>query len=499
MSNYLYYNLSGGIDYRSSKTALGLDTKKIYWSDAKNVEVSKTGAIARMNGNRLFSESSAGAEITGMHKYLKGGSASLVLNTAEGKFFFYDSASDAFIEKKTGLNESAKPSYVNYLNGMICSNGVDDPFFFETGVSSEIVQCNATDAADHPIRGTAIAVYKGRVWIGDSGTLYYSALGRYDDWTSEDDAGFIANFHNDSSRIVALKNYKEYLAIYKEDQTYLLSGSSPDNFTIVPFADKGSVSSRGVATIENRQYFFNNGVYTLEQVGELNQIRLSSEVSGRIHSEINSINIQRYSEIIALPYENKRQIWFFMPYNSFEFLNTVWIYDYEHSAWYKRVIPQNITCACVYNNYILSGTSSGMVLIEDSGSTFDGQPVDFSWSSPFFAFSQPNKRKTVDELLLTLDDGHDNNFVFSVCKDYCDTVFDDTEEILTTSAETLLWDVNDWDEASSGGLWTLNAEVVEAVAVSDSNRSVQIVISGNETGQDFALLGFEFSEVVSDE
>ena len=32
-----YYNLSGGINQSLTKTELGLDTKKIYWSDAENV------------------------------------------------------------------------------------------------------------------------------------------------------------------------------------------------------------------------------------------------------------------------------------------------------------------------------------------------------------------------------------------------------------------------------------------------------------------------------
>ena len=34
-----YYNLSGGINQALTKTELGIDTKKIYWADAENVEI----------------------------------------------------------------------------------------------------------------------------------------------------------------------------------------------------------------------------------------------------------------------------------------------------------------------------------------------------------------------------------------------------------------------------------------------------------------------------
>ena len=49
-----YYNLAGGINQSLTKTELGLDTKKIYWSDAENVEIYRNRGIVKQNGNSLF-------------------------------------------------------------------------------------------------------------------------------------------------------------------------------------------------------------------------------------------------------------------------------------------------------------------------------------------------------------------------------------------------------------------------------------------------------------
>ena len=34
-----YYDLSGGINQASTKTELGLNTKRIYWADSVNIEI----------------------------------------------------------------------------------------------------------------------------------------------------------------------------------------------------------------------------------------------------------------------------------------------------------------------------------------------------------------------------------------------------------------------------------------------------------------------------
>ena len=52
-----YYNLSGGINTALTKTELGLDTKRIYWSDSENIEVLQYRGIVKQKGNTLLHKS----------------------------------------------------------------------------------------------------------------------------------------------------------------------------------------------------------------------------------------------------------------------------------------------------------------------------------------------------------------------------------------------------------------------------------------------------------
>ena len=82
-----YYNLSGGINQALTKTELGIDTKKIYWSDSKNVEILQNRGVIRQNGNILFLD--VEEEITGISEF---------------------SAYDEFIASSLGVSETMSGS-----------------------------------------------------------------------------------------------------------------------------------------------------------------------------------------------------------------------------------------------------------------------------------------------------------------------------------------------------------------------------------------------------
>ena len=85
-----------------------------------------------------------------------------------------------------------------------------------------------------------------------------------------------------------------------------------------------------VDNLSNKQYFLSNGIFALEQVGELNQIQLGSEISLNIKDEFSSF--ENLSNTIALHYEKKNQIWYFFPYASDKYFHTIWINYYVNST-----------------------------------------------------------------------------------------------------------------------------------------------------------------------
>ena len=83
-----FYNLSGGINQALTKTELGLDTKKIYWTDAENVEIYQNRGIVKQLGNTLFLEIEE--EITGMSEISAYDVNKMVITTVSGKIYIYD-------------------------------------------------------------------------------------------------------------------------------------------------------------------------------------------------------------------------------------------------------------------------------------------------------------------------------------------------------------------------------------------------------------------------
>ena len=355
-----YYNLSGGINQALTKTELGIDTKKVYWSDSENIEILQNRGIIRQNGNTLFLE--IGERITGLAQMEAYDKCKFVITTEYGKIYIYDSLKLFTVEK---ILQGKKPVFQNFLNGILITTESDPLFYIKNNETFDVVDCNLNDLSGEPLLGAVLTVFKGRVWAAKDATIYYSALGTYNDFESENDAGYINEFHTDTSSITALKPYKDYLAIYKKNSVYLLTGTSPENFAIVPFANKGAVGANSILNVENKQYFLSNGIFALEQVGELNQIQLGSEISAKIKDEFSLFG--GLQNTICLHYEKKSQIWCFFPYADDNYFHTIWINDYVNKAWYKRVVPQNIVTACLFDGYIYTADENGNIYREDFG------------------------------------------------------------------------------------------------------------------------------------
>lgn len=508
-----FYNLAGGINQTASKTALGLDTKKLYWADSQNIETLQNSGIIRQKGNTLLLQLTAAEEIIGLHQLKEGTNCSLLIATNAGKLYVYGISQALTLLNKT-IDGSARINFVDFLDGVIAGSKKDALFYINNDNNYAVENCNLKDSNNNPIKTDVFYAYKGRVWVGAGTALHYSALGKYNDFTTVNDAGYINNFYTDTNDITALKTYKDYLAIYKRDSIYLLSGSSSSDFKIIPFADKGTTSFSGVVTVNNKQYFINQGIFSMEQVGLLSQIQLGNEISLNIKPEFSNFDKARFDEIIVLHYGAKNQVWYFIPYKNDEYFHTIWIYDYVGEIWFKRVLPQNITTACVFDDYILTADKEGKVYKEDFGNTFNGSTIQFMWKSPFLSAGDPNVRKTIEEFYFILDETYDNNFNFSVYKNYDSTYKDDMDTIYSRTSDNLIW-YGDNVSTDLNCCWNYNEdnlprEIVDTVwatgtdsnykaEISESNYSVQLCIEGNSVEQNAAIIGLEFKEVYPDE
>ncbi|MBR1908468.1 hypothetical protein IJ818_05995 [bacterium] len=497
-----YYNLSGGINQASTKTELGLDTKNIYWTDSKNVEILQNRGIIKQKGNTNILTLQSNEKISAMHELKYSSKRRLVIITISGLIYIYNFDNDTIVLSKSSIPHN-KVTFTDYLNGTLIASDTSKLIFLKNDENFTVSDCNLKDLNDEYVCTNILTVYKGRIWAAKESTLYFSALGRFDDFQTENDAGYISNFYTDADEILALKPYKDYLAIYKEKSVYLLSGSNPDDFAIIPFADKGTYSNECIVNVNNKQYFMTDGIYPLE-VGTLNQIMIGEDITHKIKSEFEKFDKSRLNEIFVLHYEFKNQIWYFIPYLNDTYFHTIWINDYVNKAWFKRVVPQDITAACVFNNKIMTADKDGKVYIEDYGTTFDGEPIDFMWKSPFLSLGNPSVRKSIDEFYFILDETYENNFTFSVYKNFDSENKDDIEQIYSTNFNNLHWadeykSLNDvWNCDDNLSLWAVSADTMYKAEISEANYAVQLCVEGNEAGSSAAIIGIEFKEIYTE-
>lgn len=539
-------DFSAGVNLACAPLQLGLDSSRTPWAEGLNVEIFSTKGVCRQNGNSLIttvSKNGSGCAITSLFTFTPAANASrrrILYTTSDGRFCEYNTETGAHSVLKSDLKPDVKCLYCEFLSGVAVCNGVDEPFYYKCdpdGVSAEICSMNTVAKdGESPIIATALCAYKSRLWLASGDTIYFSALGTFNDWETVNDAGFISNFHCDAAPVKALKPYKDYIAIYKRDSVYLLSGSSPDDFAITPFADKGAASQNAVVTAANKQFFFSDALFTLEQTGILAQISLGSEASLNIKPALNgsSANLKtlkdsdgkafasggaldknRLDEVHALPYEPKNQLWFFVPTLNNDYINNIWIYDWLHNAWTLRSLPQPTLCAASYGENIITATQDGRILLEDSSMTFDGVPIVFEWKSPFLTLGNPNSRKLLDEFYFLISDTTDNNFIFRAYKDYDTLDAQDYEEIRVDNLQNLIWasDLHEgpqfcWanenqDENAPdtiyGSRWATPCDTAQKAEVSGSCLAVQFCISGSRPEHNFALLALEYKEITPDD
>lgn len=510
-----FYNLAGGINQAESKTELGLDTKVLYWSDSKNMEILQNSGVVRQKGNTLLMKLVQEEEIIGLHPLKEGLTYNFLIVTKSGKLFIYSTKSQIFTKLEKTIDGTARVNFTDFLDGVIVSSKKNALFYINNDEGYAIEDCKLLDSNGVAIKADVVGVFSGRVWVGSGAALYYSALGTYNDFKTANNAGYINNFYTDTNNITALKAYKDYLAIYKENAVFLLSGTSPEDFKITPFADKGTTSFSGIVTVNNKQYFINQGVFSLEQAGLLGQIQLGKELTLKIKSEFDNFDKTRFDEVIVLHYEAKNQVWYFIPYKNDDYFHTIWIYSYINDAWFKRIVPQDVTTACLSDGNVIIADAAGAVYKEDFGNTFAGKAIDFMWKSPFLAAGDSNVRKTVEEFYFILDETYDNNFNFSVYKDYDSEYKDDADSIYSINSDNMVWHGDNltkqlnftWnkdkdDEGDADlvyALWATSANSVCKAEISESNYSVQLCVEGTLAEQNAAIIGLEFKDVLLDE
>lgn len=356
---------------------------------------------------------------------------------------------------------------------------------------SEISLCNAeyinADKATTPVRGLALQSYKGRIWVGgEDGVLYYSEIGLIHGWDVEFGAGSIPEFYNDNSDFTALALWDKYLVVCKREQSYLLNASDDDdtNWTIEPYSKYTCDSQQSWIDSVNGLYIYSrafNGIFPMLSRSIYSALYLGNELSYKIKESFDYINTALYNFIFPVYHPKKNYLLFYTPMLTGVGSNTAFIYDFQTKTWLKRVVPQDVSIAFRYNDEIYIGTRDGKVLKEFSGLTFDGEPIEFYWRSPWFDFGDGTNELTTKEFRLKISEEFTNRFYLRNRRDGIDTFTERPIDNNLNSFIGLVWDIGYNEDDFNSETYKM-ARTVSQVTDNTNIYYVPEDLSGEVTG-----------------
>lgn len=408
---------------------------------------------------------------------------------------------------------------------------------------TELSECNAIltnsdpEVEDDPkqIRGLALQVYNGRLWVGGEKGLFYSGVGLYNGWdVYANDAGYIPEIYNDSSTVTALGLFSEFLMIHKQYSSYILTCQDEDSasMSIKPFSNI-TCESQQSWIVSNTKYFVYSDefmdIYPLVQHTIFNDKFLGEPITQKVRNLFINVNQADADKIFCVSRPKFRQMIFYLPTILYPGSNYGLIYDFQTKSWLLRVVPQDVTIAFNFNNNVYIGTRNGLVLREFSGRTFQEYdedkdeikdlPINAYYKSPWFDWSD-GYMQSFAEFLIEIDGESTNKFYIRTQKDgqsrFEDRIIDN--DLLNGNA--LVWDSEDgiednntvWgypkDDPEQGIYYnqTIGDEWVKAtfdnirmLLPNNVFEDFQIEIGTNELGQGFSIYGYQFRRIETEE
>ena len=362
-----------------------------------------------------------------------------------------------------------------------------------------------------PIRGLALQSYQGRIFVGgNDGILYYSEVGLIHGWDLKYGAGAIPSFYDDNSDFTAFGLWDKYLIICKRERSYILDGTDADttNWTVSPYSDFTCDSQQSWLVANNSFLVYTRtggGIYPLLQRTIYNANYQGNDLSVKIRDSFEYVNTAKFDYIFPVYAPKKKYIMFYIPMLMGVGSNYCFIFDIQSKTWLLRVVPQDVTVAFRYNNEIYIGTSDGKVLKEFSSLTFDGQPIEWYWKSPWFSYGEGSNHLSTREFRINIAEESTNRFHVRNRRDGKDAYNTRAVSNNLDSFIGLVWDVNNeensltdttWDNDS----WVTTSHIVKRFPLPKQYfQTTQIEFYGNAVDEGMSIYGFEIDGIQLEE
>lgn len=386
--------------------------------DAKNIELvpNEIGAsvgIKTMKGNAAAYVLPDGFKIIEIFKSVQEGITYKFIyaeNTEKGTLYYVDitDSLQVIIDNLTVTGQA---------NGITMSSTAYDVFVFTNGVEAKTVcftndisygdtvkTITAVDELGRSIHWLSMAEWRGFLVVASEYGVHSSH--QNDVYTWDDNPDDIADsWHIDfSKKVTAIYAFTGGLYIFTNDDTSFLNTTpnDTDNSKLELIAGIGCFSYTSLVKHDTYLYFYDNvqkNVYYIQNI-DSGQMRPAGPIAKEIQSRFQ--DVKRF-KIYSCVYGNWNQVWCIIN-------DELYICDYAQGEWLQRD-EQKINTVCLINNIVYSGTDDRVVLIENTGTNFNGAFKGAVYQTTFINLgTDTNIKKQKTPLLLVLKKGVNQDF-----------------------------------------------------------------------------------------
>lgn len=280
-------------------------------------------------------------------------------------------------------------------------DGDNPPYVYDGATLTELISTEV-DAASFATD------FKNHIFFSVNDLLVFSEPFTYDDFDPADGSGTIRL----PGPITGLITFREQLFIFTSSSISKLSGSSEADFVLSSVAtDIGCVSGDTIQEVAGDVIFLSSDGLRLlsstERIGDFSNLLSTKAIQTQITEFISS-----YDDFSSIVIRTKSQYRLFgwelnqLQGSAQGFIGTQFEAQNPHSFAWTQTLGIKSHCADseVFNGkeFAFFANDTGFVYRLDQGDSFDGEPIESSYWTPWLSISDPTIRKTIYKMHLYL-------------------------------------------------------------------------------------------------
>lgn len=396
---------------------------------------------------------------------------------------------------------------------MLRYNWISDKLFLTDGINPAATYNGTTYTqvthATAPAAPKFAAAFKSHMFLaGDPSepfNLFFSAPLNETDFSPANGAGVI----NVGFDIVQIKPFRDTLYIFGKNAIKALQGSNISDFVVSEVTTNlGCVASDSVVELGGNLLFLGpDGFRPVAGTNKIGDVDLET-ISKQIQFTINAILQELVAEdldpelVSSVVLRKKSQFRFFTPTDgTFGLIGGLRQRESGFAFEYSQLFGISATCATSgyvgVDEIVIHGDASGKVYRQETGSSFDGQPILSVYQTPYYYFEDPTVRKNFYNVTTFLRSEGVASIALSVSYDFDDSqnVFNPANYTLTTSGAAAYYNEAVYDAAA---IYDGNPSPVEKTNIAGSGFSIAFKYVTNDTNASHTVQGIVINYSMND-